>query len=691
LTGKAAADAALGVIKFEEATSQGAEAIDTLKEITDVYNLSAADQGHMMDLLVASHQKYSTNVGESQAALLKIGPALSAMNMGLDDGVALLNLFETAGIDASKAPMALQFAVKQLKPGQDLNDLIAQISSIVDPTERAQAAIKVFGARGGVQMAQALKPGITSLDQFATSAADTAGASTKAADAIENSWTNVVPKIVHTIEGPLAEIGQSIMPLMLVGSLFGPKVLAVVGAAAGLLGSTTGGAVVAGEAATVAAGGPAVAGAVAAQGAEVGAAAGGLGATAAGLFGAALIAGIPLAFVAAMVAAGPKVHDAVQDLYNATVGQVFGQSHLPGDAAGLLNYAYGSDKGAQQAALTAWAKWRATLPGYIGAAAGPAADAQNKVDKAAAKQLADDEAMIAQAAKDGYSGIPTAAQAAAFEANLKIQQGLDKQVSTIHSAKSAFASAWSDALDPTTRPAELAQDKWGLENEITALQKKIAAGSQSTANLERNLNVNLLAEKKAAYVKLLVEDAGYGTKAERLKKLSGLLQNQNLLDGLRSADSDTVLYWQAVMAKTQTQMDELNGILNTGGANAAAAWWAAFNAQYTGSSKTSDWWTHAPGGVVPPPTTWTKPIQAGYPYLVNENTPRSEWFVPKTAGTIVPAGGFGGGITINLGGITVGAGATVAQSHQVTQTILDDVAKGLQEQGSRYSEFRGSR
>ena len=55
-------------------------------------------------------------------------------------------------------------------------------------------------------------------------------------------------------------------------------------------------------------------------------------------------------------------------------------------------------------------------------------------------------ALIAQAAADGYSGIPDASQAAAYEANLALQKGLDDQVATIKSAKSKLASAWSDAL-----------------------------------------------------------------------------------------------------------------------------------------------------------------------------------------------------------------------------------------------------
>ena len=562
LTGQAAADAALGVIKYEEATGQGAAAIDTLKEITDVYNLSAADQGHLMDLLVASHQKYSTNVGASQAALLAMGPALSGMNLSLDDGVALLNLFETAGIDASKAPMALQKAIKALKPGETFNDLIVQISSIVDPTQRAQEAMKIFGARGGAQMAQALQPGITSLDQFATSAADTAGASTKAADAIESSWTNVATKIIHTIEGPLAEIGQSIMPLMLVGSLFGPKVLALVGGAAGLLGSTTGGAVVAGEAATVAAGGPAVAGAMAAQGTEVAAAGIGLGTIAGAAFAGALLLGIGAAAIApALIGLKSELDKnnamAEQGLTEAEIRAVKWKQMSDNERRLATMHGFGKPENYEADIKSAQAKLDAAQLAQKQADAPGLFEADNSIAAMEATILASKKDIIARAVKDGYSGVPDAIEASQYEAKLALLKGLDDQVAAIKSKKSAFTGAWSDALDASAGPASRALAEYQLRCQMvsTTLLDDLKSNDATTKKMAE-LQLQVYQDQ---YAKMMADEANFGTDSERVTKLNALLQSKAYKDGLKSTDEETAALWAKVGADTQQTLAQLTG------------------------------------------------------------------------------------------------------------------------------------
>jgi hypothetical protein len=236
LTGAAADAMTQKFLTFETATGQDSTAVSAFHEILNAWSLDASAVPGIMDLLVASHQKYGSSITDNEAALQKLAPQMRAMGMTVTDTVNLLNLFDAAGMDASKAMFALNTAVQKLKPGQTLNDLIKQIASIEDPTKRAQEAVKIFGARGGVNLANALKPGITSLNDFATSAADTAGATDTAAKKVESSWQNVAKEIAHQIAGPLAEIGQQFGPLLMVSTLAGPKVLAALGGIGGALG-----------------------------------------------------------------------------------------------------------------------------------------------------------------------------------------------------------------------------------------------------------------------------------------------------------------------------------------------------------------------------------------------------------------------------------------------------------------------
>lgn len=223
LTGDAANTASEKFLKFGEATGQNAAAAaSNFAQILHAFNLDASMTPAIMDKLIASHQVYGTVITDNEEALAKMAPALQAMNMGVDDGIALLNLFKAAGIDAAKAPQALARAISQLKPGQNINDLIAQISAIEDPTLRAQEAIRIFGVKGGVQLAQAFQPGIVSLQQFATTAQQNADATDNAAQAIEDGFGNKFRLIMKNAAGTLADFGTSFNDLIGLAGLFGP-------------------------------------------------------------------------------------------------------------------------------------------------------------------------------------------------------------------------------------------------------------------------------------------------------------------------------------------------------------------------------------------------------------------------------------------------------------------------------------
>jgi hypothetical protein len=194
-------------------------------------------------------------------------------------------------------------------------------------------------------------------------------------------------------------------------------------------------------------------------------------------------------------------------------------------------------------------------------------------DKAAADQITSDAAMITQATADGYVGIPTAAEAAMFLANYKIQQGLDNDVKTIQSSKAALTSAWSDAMNTQVSAATIAYRLQSNAADIADNARQIA-DKKSWKKLTTQQQDALLEQKvqlQANRVALLEEDADYGTKAQKAEKLNGLLQSAALKAGLASTDPDTVAMWQQVEADTQTALDQLQGNMNTGGINAAKA------------------------------------------------------------------------------------------------------------------------
>lgn len=214
-TGQKTIDLTRNVAEFAKVTGQDAtQAANDLEDTLSAYGLSAEDAAGFMDQLVASNQKFGTDAGPATLGILRgMAPALEAMGMDLDDGVELLNAFEVAGLDAGSAQRGLQSAIKELKPGQNLDDLIAQIGAIEDPTKRAQKAIEIFGTRAGAGLAAVIKPGMTSLDDFGISAEDAAGKTGQAA----NDMLTLGDKIRGFADKALAgarELGQQFGPAL---------------------------------------------------------------------------------------------------------------------------------------------------------------------------------------------------------------------------------------------------------------------------------------------------------------------------------------------------------------------------------------------------------------------------------------------------------------------------------------------
>lgn len=212
--------------KLARVTKQdAAQAVMDYDDILDAWGLTAADAVMVSDKLLVSQQKYGGSITENQQALAKMAPALQALNADIDDGIGLLNLFAASGLDAGQAQAALNRAVKELEPGQTLDDLVASITSIEDPTLRAQRAIEVFGSRGGVGLSNALKPGVDSLADFGITAEEAAGQVTESTDALDSSlgarFRKMLSQAGAAVRGFGSELGPALTGLASLASLGG--------------------------------------------------------------------------------------------------------------------------------------------------------------------------------------------------------------------------------------------------------------------------------------------------------------------------------------------------------------------------------------------------------------------------------------------------------------------------------------
>jgi hypothetical protein len=107
-------------------------------------------------------------------------------------------------------------------------DLIAQIGAIDDPLLRAQKAAELFGSKAGPKLAAAIKPGMTSLDDFKVTAQDAAGATDKAAQSMETT-TDKIRGAFDKLAAGARDLGQQFGPALsgigAITSALGPSLI----------------------------------------------------------------------------------------------------------------------------------------------------------------------------------------------------------------------------------------------------------------------------------------------------------------------------------------------------------------------------------------------------------------------------------------------------------------------------------
>lgn len=207
-------------LKFAQATDQEASAaVLDFDDILDSWGLTAEDAAGIMDQLVASHERFGGSIEGNQAALASMAPALRAMNLTVDDGVGLLNLFAASGLDAAAAQRGLNGAVTRLPKGEDLRTFLDRLSSIEDPTKRAAEAVKVFGTQAGVKLANALGPGSGALADYIITAEEVPGATEKAAEASLTLVDRLTKGFSGFVSGTVELLGPAGPLLTAVGAL----------------------------------------------------------------------------------------------------------------------------------------------------------------------------------------------------------------------------------------------------------------------------------------------------------------------------------------------------------------------------------------------------------------------------------------------------------------------------------------
>jgi hypothetical protein len=668
------------IVKFARVTGMDAtQAVKGLDDVTDSWGLTTKDTSVVMDKMIVSQQKFGGSIQDNLVTLSALAPAMRAANMTVDDGIALLGLFGSKGLDAGQASAAFAKALTKVKSPAELQKLIDDISNTKDPFLRAAKAADLFGAKAGAKLANAL--GGVNLKDYKIGMDEAANATSHAADVLDSSFGAKFRKLMSQAHAALRSFGAD----------FGPSLSAA--ASLGLLANALGVKIPLGPFKTL---GSKLGGKIAE----------GIGAAIVGQAGAGIVADGVAGSVEA--AAGSGRLASALGVLGKFMGSTLGKAAGVGFALALL-----------YAAEEEWNKhandFFNNLPG--GSNLGPDANNNDRAAEILRRLKAQRDAAQGgppkitadfigplqlpgeHAGKDLMDGVAKGATAAAPKTATTIGNTLATEftshgklwIRSAHAAGNRAMEAVAQGIDAARQKPLDAFDqlKEMLKHELTPMaEQSRLLGELTSKALARGLrskDPEVKAQAKATKQYIIDRLTELATQTGRLSKK----QASMLAQGLKSKDPDIRHAAQRIQAIVTGRLEATVPKAHAAGVNAGNAFAngvrAAIIARMQAGINIHVNPVYANNGKGNAVGGWAT---AGVPTWVNEHTTNSEIFVPSTSGRFVThaeamnAIGQGGASPIN---ITINAGGDVSPvaAHRFGQLVVHEVAAAFRQGGAR--------
>lgn len=188
-----------------------ADAIDGVTNLLNAYGKELSESAEIMDKLYIVTQRTGAPINELHKALQRTAPALRAMGMELEDGIALFGAMAEQGANMSQAQrglnaflrygqnptkkqaeamMALGVAMKETEDGYRLAGdagegflaMIETLANNADKPEVVAAALEILGSRAGGDLINAFKGGEGSIRDLMAALQESEGVVQKASD-----------------------------------------------------------------------------------------------------------------------------------------------------------------------------------------------------------------------------------------------------------------------------------------------------------------------------------------------------------------------------------------------------------------------------------------------------------------------------------------------------------------------------
>lgn len=146
-----------------------ANAVGQTQKIMAVWNIEAGKTNELLGMITAESQRTGASVDALMSAVLDNSATFKELDLNLAESINLVSEFEANGINSAAALAALKkSAAAYTKEGKSLKEGLAEtineIKNAATETEALAAAQKVFGAKGALEMAKAIREGRLSVD-----------------------------------------------------------------------------------------------------------------------------------------------------------------------------------------------------------------------------------------------------------------------------------------------------------------------------------------------------------------------------------------------------------------------------------------------------------------------------------------------------------------------------------------------
>lgn len=189
------------------------------------WGIDSKDMGKSMDYIFKVSQSTGIGFNELMNSMKVTGPAMQQLGFSFEQSAAMMGQMEKAGINTNEALKAMKKSVGVFaKEGYNASDGFKVYSEAIKnaktETEAITLANEIFGMRAGSTMANAIRKGALSIDEFTKSLANSDETIMKAlwdtADATEKS--QILTQQIQTAVEPLAsdvfDLAAELIPML---------------------------------------------------------------------------------------------------------------------------------------------------------------------------------------------------------------------------------------------------------------------------------------------------------------------------------------------------------------------------------------------------------------------------------------------------------------------------------------------